>query len=83
LNLIPPIPPVITTIDFASFAETPNQRASASLLDAVQLDSRASNLMSFLHQEPFAGLPSDFDKISPESLTAFYEISFPEPTSKG
>jgi hypothetical protein len=32
--------------------------------------------MSFLHQEPFAGLPSDFDKISPESLTAFYEISF-------
>jgi len=76
LNLIPQVPPVITTLDFASFAGTPNQRAAASLLDTVQLDSRASNLMSFLHQEPFAGLPSDFAKISPESLTAFYEISF-------
>jgi len=76
LNLIPQVPSVITTIDFASFAETPNQRAAASLLDTVQLDSRTSNLMSFLHQEPFAGLPSDFTKISPESLTAFYEISF-------
>ncbi len=76
LNLVPQVPPVITTIDFASFAGTPNQRAAASLLDTVQLDSRASNLMSFLHQEPFAGLPSDFAKISPESLTAFYEISF-------
>jgi outer membrane autotransporter protein len=76
LNLILPMPPVITTIDFASFAETPNQRAAAALLDAVQLDSRASNLMAFLYEEPFASLPSDFAKISPESLTAFYEISF-------
>jgi outer membrane autotransporter protein len=88
LNLItppvPPVPPVgptpppvvITTIDFASFALTPNQRAAGNLLDDVQLDSRASNLMSFLYKEPFANLPSDFDKISPESLTAFYEISF-------
>jgi hypothetical protein len=32
--------------------------------------------MAFLYQEPFANLPSDFAKISPESLTAFYEISF-------
>jgi fibronectin-binding autotransporter adhesin len=76
LNILPPVPPVITTIDFASFAETPNQRAAASLLDAVQLDPRALNLMGFLYKEPFAGLPSDFNKISPESLTAFYEISF-------
>src|SRR5258708_23512445 len=46
------IPPrvVITTIDFASFAQIPNQRAAASLLDAVQLDPRASNLMSFLYE---------------------------------
>jgi uncharacterized protein with beta-barrel porin domain len=76
LNILPPAPPVITTIDFASFAQTPNQFAAANLLDAVQLDSRASNLMSFLHKEPFGNLGSDFDKISPESLTAFYEISF-------
>ncbi len=71
-----PPPVVITTIDFASFALTPNQRAAGNLLDDVQLDSRASNLMSFLYKEPFANLPSDFDKISPEGLTAFYEISF-------
>jgi outer membrane autotransporter protein len=85
LNLItPPVPPVrptpppvvITTINFASFAQTPNQRAAGNLLDDVQLDPRASNLMSFLYKEPFGNLPSDFDKISPESLTAFYEISF-------
>lgn len=63
LNLItPPVPPVgptpppvvITTVDFASFALTPNQRAAANLLDDVQLDSRASNLMSFLYKEPFS-----------------------------
>jgi fibronectin-binding autotransporter adhesin len=85
LNLItPPVPPVgptppprvITTVDFASFAQTPNQRAAASLLDDVQLATRASNLMSFLNKQSFANLPSDFDRISPESLTAFYEISF-------
>ncbi len=84
LNLITPVPSVgpipppvvITTIDFASFAQIPNQRAAASLLDAVQLDPRASNLMSFLYEERFANLASDFNKISPEALTAFYEISF-------
>jgi outer membrane autotransporter protein len=75
LNSVPSTP-IITTIDFHSFAQTPNQVAAASLLDAVQLDPRAANLMAFLYQEPFANLPSDFDKISPESLTAFYEIGF-------
>jgi outer membrane autotransporter protein len=84
LQLTTPVPPVtptppirvITTIDFASFALTPNQFAATNLLDAVQLDPRATNLMSFLYKEPLANLPRDFDKISPESLTAFYEISF-------
>jgi len=84
LNLTTPVPPVgpnpppvvITTVDFASFAQTPNQRAAANLLDDLQLDPRASNLMSFLNKEPFGNLPGDFEKISPESLTAFYEISF-------
>src|SRR5208282_2026910 len=64
------------TINFASFALTPNQLAAANLLDAVQLDPRAANLISFLDKELFANLPSDFEKISPEGLTAFYEISF-------
>ena len=32
--------------------------------------------MSFLYKEPFANLPSDFEKISPDGLTAFYEIGF-------
>ena len=69
-------PGVVTTTDFASFAFTPNQLAAASLLDAVQLDPRAANLISFLEKEPFANLPGDFNKISPDGLTAFYEISF-------
>jgi outer membrane autotransporter protein len=42
----------------------------------VQLDPKAANLISFLNTEPFADLPADFQKISPEGLTAFYEISF-------
>ena len=64
------------TTDFSSFAFTPNQLAAANLLDAVQLDPRAANLISFLNTEPFANLPTDFQKISPDGLTAFYEISF-------
>jgi outer membrane autotransporter protein len=67
---------VVATTDFASFAFTPNQRAAASLLDAVELDPRAANLISFLDKEPFANLPGDFNKISPDGLTAFDEISF-------
>ena len=42
----------------------------------MQLDPRAANLISFLNKEPFANLPGDFEKISPDGLTAFYEISF-------
>jgi hypothetical protein len=64
------------TTDFSSFALTPNERAAASLLDAAQLDPRAANLISFLNKEPFANLIGEFNKISPEGLSAFYEISF-------
>ena len=60
----------------ASFALTPNQLAAAHLLDAVPIVPRTANLISFLDQEPFANLPSDLEKISPEGLTAFYEITF-------
>jgi outer membrane autotransporter protein len=42
----------------------------------VHLDPKAANLISFLDQEPFANLPGDLEKISPDGLTAFYEISF-------
>ena len=73
-SIVPPT--VIATINFASFALTPNQLAAANLLDAVQLNPRAVNLISFLDKVPFANLPSDFERISPDGLTAFYEISF-------
>ncbi len=81
LNLTPPVPPptpppVIVTMDFASFALTPNQLAAANLLDENQLNPKAADLMSFLHKEPFSNLPADLEKISPDGLTAFYEISF-------
>jgi outer membrane autotransporter protein len=65
-----------SVINFASFALTPNQLAAANLLDAVQLDPRAANLISFLDKEPFVNLPGDFEKISPDALTSFYEITF-------
>jgi outer membrane autotransporter protein len=60
----------------ASFALTPNQLAAANMIDGVHVDPRAANLISFLSQEPFTNLPEDFEKISPDSLTSFYEISF-------
>jgi outer membrane autotransporter protein len=60
----------------ASFALTPNQLAAASLIDAVHLEPSASNLMSFLSAQPFANLPNAFQQISPDGLTAFYEITF-------
>jgi outer membrane autotransporter protein len=72
----PTTPPVVITTDFSSFALTPNQLAAANLLDAVQLDPRAAKFISFLNTEPFANLPPDFQKIAPDGLTAFYEISF-------
>ena len=37
----------------ASFALTPNQLAAANLLDAVHLDPRAANLISFLNTRAF------------------------------
>src|SRR5271165_75403 len=73
-SVVPPT--VIATINFASFALTPNQSAAANLVDQVELDPKAADLVGFLFKEPFANLPGDFEKISPEGLTAFYEISF-------
>jgi outer membrane autotransporter protein len=69
-------PAVVSTTDFASFAFTPNQRAAANLLDAVQLDPKAVNLIDFLDKQPFASLPADFNKISPDVLSSLYEIGF-------
>jgi autotransporter-associated beta strand protein len=72
----PGAPPTVATINFSSFAQTPNQRAAASLLDPIQLDPKSAALMSFLYSQPTSRFPDDFAKISPEGLTAFYEISF-------
>jgi outer membrane autotransporter protein len=73
---LPTAPAVIMTTDFASFALTANQRAVATQLNNLQLEQKDSKLVDFLQNEPLANLPGDFDKISPESLTASYEISF-------
>jgi autotransporter-associated beta strand protein len=43
VNFVPPAPPPVVPItDFASFALTPDQKAAANLLDAVQLDPASS-----------------------------------------
>ena len=76
LNVIPPVPPAVTTTDFASFALTPNEQAAGNLLDAIQLNPKAADLIAFLAKQPFSNLPSDLERISPEGLTAFYEICF-------
>ena len=67
----PGAPEVVMTTDFSSFAFTPNQLASANLLDAVQIDpkaAKAANLISFLNAEPFCqsakGLPKDLARRS-------------------
>jgi fibronectin-binding autotransporter adhesin len=72
----PPSPPKITTINFASFAQTPNELASAELLDAVELNPRFSGLLSLFLSQPFFDIPNELAIIAPESLTSFYEISF-------
>ena len=79
LNILPPLPPPppsVVTIDFESFAQTPNQSAAGNLLDAIQLNPKAADLMAFLYKEPFSNLPGDLAEISPDALTAFYEITF-------
>jgi outer membrane autotransporter protein len=62
--------------NFTAFAQTPNQLAVATELDAVAFDPRETQLIAFLQNEPLGNLPSDFEKISPDSLSAIYEISF-------
>ena len=62
--------------DFTAFAQTSNQRAVARQLDAVAFDPRETQLISFLQNEPLGNLGTDFEKISPDSLSALYEISF-------
>jgi outer membrane autotransporter protein len=68
--------PVVVTISFASYAQTPNQLAAGNLLDEVELNPKVAELMSFLSKEPAGNLPGDLAQISPDALTAFYEITF-------
>ena len=74
LNIRAPAPTV--TLDFDSFARTPNERAAANILDNIQLDPAAADLLSFLYKQPESELPRDLYLISPDALSAFYEISF-------
>jgi outer membrane autotransporter protein len=61
---------------FTPFALTPNEKAVARELDKVSLDPREAELISSLRSEPIGNLPGDFERISPDSLSALYEISF-------
>jgi outer membrane autotransporter protein len=62
--------------DFTAFARTPNQQAVAAQLDAVAFDPREAQLLAFLQNEPLGNLGADFEQLSPDSLSALYEISF-------
>jgi outer membrane autotransporter protein len=61
---------------FIPYAVTPNERAAANLVDAIQFNPKAAQLISFLLNQPLANLSYDLAQISPDALTAFYEISF-------
>jgi hypothetical protein len=50
--------------------------AVARQLDKAQADPRAAQLIAFLDTEPDANLPGDFERISPDGLSALYQISF-------
>jgi len=65
-----------TTSNVASFALTPNERAAGSLIDKIQTNPKASDLIAFLFSEPASNVPGDLAIISPDGLTSFYEISF-------
>jgi fibronectin-binding autotransporter adhesin len=62
--------------DFALYALTPNERAAANLLDAIQFNPKAADLITFLDNEQPSRLPGDLAEISPDALSAFYEIGF-------
>ena len=62
--------------DFTAFAQSPNELAVARQLDAVAFDPRATELITFLRNQPLGSLGADFEKISPDSLSAIYEIGF-------
>src|SRR5208337_3504545 len=62
--------------DFESISVTPNQRAAGKLLDQIGLNPKAAEAINFLFSEPVSNIPGDLEKISPDGLTAFYEISF-------
>ncbi|MBV8216129.1 MAG: autotransporter outer membrane beta-barrel domain-containing protein, partial [Verrucomicrobia bacterium] len=80
LNIVPPTSPTapgrITTLNFASFAQTPNELAAAELLDAVELRHQFGNLLNLFLAQPFGDLPGELAVIGPQSFTSFYEISF-------
>jgi autotransporter-associated beta strand protein len=63
----PAPPPVIASVNFASFALTPNQLAAGNLVDEIELKTKAADLVSFLVKEPIANLPADLEEISPDS----------------
>jgi outer membrane autotransporter protein len=55
---------------------TPNQNSVAQDLDTVLANPKARPLISFLDNQAIGNLPYDFDLISPDQLTAIYNISF-------
>ena len=52
------------------------QRASATLLNKVELDPSAAGVVGFFFKEPVSNYLADFAKISPDVLSSFYEIGF-------
>jgi outer membrane autotransporter protein len=60
--------------NFVSAACNPNSLAVAQALDSAIGDPRASALIRFLDTQPFDQLCSDFTLISPEELTAIFDL---------
>jgi outer membrane autotransporter protein len=76
IGSVTPPPPRITTINFPTFAQTPNEIAAGELLNAAELNLRFGNLLNLFLSQPFGDIPRDLDLISPEAFSSLYEISF-------
>jgi autotransporter-associated beta strand protein len=73
---IPTSPTSPTQRSFAPLAMTPNCLAVAEALDSAIGDPRAAALIHFLDNQPLNQLcPTDFNLISPEQLTAIFNIA--------
>jgi outer membrane autotransporter protein len=63
---------------YAEFADlqhfTPNQRATARVVDAAAFGGKNKEMVAYLNARPLKDLPADLDRIAPEEVAAVYRL---------